>query len=128
MSKSASYKLELMNKASKRTKDMAQRDVRCNVCGHKLLVAYEDYDTGHIKSYCNKCHEYRIINCEDSSDERPPRRTEDRFERDIRCPVCNHMLLIAYMDSYQGHVQSYCNKCHEYRVIDFKSFRSGEKE
>ena len=61
MSRSSSYKKDLMTKSAKEAKNLKPRDIRCNVCGHKLLVAYEDYVEGHVKSYCNKCHDFRII-------------------------------------------------------------------
>lgn len=127
MSRSVSYKKDLMIKSAKETKGLKYRDIKCNVCGHKLLIAYEDYVEGHVKSYCNKCHDFRVISAFSGVDTDPPKTVKEQVCRDIRCPICDHKMLIAYLDASAGHIQSYCNKCHEYRVIDFKRFRSGKK-
>lgn len=130
MSRDGWYKEKLLKESSIAVRTMQSREIRCNVCGHKLLMAYEDSVKGHIRSYCNKCHDYRIIDFSESSEEKdsgPPPKIEDLPERDIRCPVCGHKMLIAYMDSDAGHIKSYCNRCHEYIVIDFHRFRSGKK-
>ena len=47
--------------------------------------------------------------------------------RDIRCPECQHKILVAF-DDCQGHVSVYCNHCHDFRVINFKYFRLGSKK
>ena len=44
--------------------------------------------------------------------------TKNLSSRDVRCPDCGHKLITAFEDCC-GHVSLYCNKCHDYRTIDF---------
>lgn len=117
-----------MKASSKEAEVMSAHAIWCSVCGHKMLMGYEDLTKGHISSYCCKCHEYRVVDME-SNEVRgsPESEPDDLRHRAIKCPVCGHKMLMAYEDSVDGHISSYCNKCHEYRIIDFKRFRSGSK-
>ena len=74
MSRDDWYKKRLMKDAMVAVKSMKTREIRCNVCGHKLLMAYEDSVQGHISSYCNRCHEYRIIDFSSKQDSGPPQK------------------------------------------------------
>ena len=53
--------------------------------------------------------------------------SEGLTPREIRCPECDHKILVAF-DDCNGHVKLYCNKCHDYRTINFKYFRLGNKK
>ena len=48
--------------------------------------------------------------------------SEGLTSRIIRCPECDHRIMLAF-DDCKGHATLYCNKCHEYRTINFKYFR-----
>ena len=122
------YTQKLMNESAKEAISLSSYAIRCPVCGHNMLAGYEDLLKGHISSYCCKCHEYRIVDMESNEVRGSPEPDPvDLRPRAIRCPICGHKMLIAYEDSVDGHISSYCNKCHEYRIIDFKRFRSGSK-
>ncbi len=54
------------------------------------------------------------------------RETEGLIPRDIRCPECDHKIMVAF-DDCQGHCMLYCNKCHDFRTINFKYFRLEKK-
>ena len=53
--------------------------------------------------------------------------SEGLTPRIIRCPECDHRIMLAF-DDCKGHATLYCNKCHEYRTINFKYFRLGPKK
>ena len=45
----------------KKRKDLAERALRCPVCGFKIGVAYSD-STGHIRTKCQKCKHIWVLN------------------------------------------------------------------
>lgn len=50
--------------------------------------------------------------------------TKNLASKDVRCPECGHKLMTTFEDC-RGHVTLYCNKCHDYRTIDFTSMLLG---
>ena len=46
---------------------------------------------------------------------------ENFVERELKCPVCNFMIGVAYSDS-KGHLRIKCQKCKTVSVLNFAYF------
>lgn len=123
--KNYNYRMRKARDSLAETRGLSSKIIRCTECRHKIILAYSDLN-GHAKIYCNKCHEYRLVEgnasnqffeVKDSLSE-----TEELSSRTVKCPECRNSLLIAF-DDLQGHTTMYCNKCHEYVTINIKYFR-----
>ena len=123
--KNYNYRMRKARDSLAETRGLSSKIIKCTECGHKIILAYSDLN-GHAKIYCNKCHEYRLVEgnasnqffeVKDSLSE-----TEELSSRTVKCPECRNSLLIAF-DDLQGHTTMYCNKCHEYVTINIKYFR-----
>ena len=123
--KNYNYRMRKARDSLAETKGLSSRIIRCPECGNRIMQAFEDLN-GHAKLYCNKCHEYRIIKGNASSQYHKVNNSltepEGLNSRTVRCPECRNSMLIAF-DDLQGHTTMYCNKCHEYRTINIKYFR-----
>ena len=123
--KTYNYRMRKARDSLAETRGLSSRIIRCPECGNRIMQAFEDLN-GHAKLYCNKCHEYRFIEGNASSQYHKVRdcltEPEGLNSRTVRCPECRNSMLIAF-DDLQGHTTMYCNKCHEYRTINIKYFR-----
>ena len=123
--KNYNYRMRKARDSLAETRGLSSEMIRCSECGHKIMIAFADLN-GHAKIYCNKCHAYRFINGNTSSQYHEVRDSltepEGLNSRTVRCPECRNSLLIAF-DDLQGHTTMYCNKCHEYVTINIKYFR-----
>ena len=46
---------------------------------------------------------------------------EEYIERELKCPVCNFIVGVAYSDS-KGHLKIKCQKCKNISVLNFAYF------
>lgn len=51
----------LADRSQKEADNLAERVLRCPVCGFKIGVAYSD-STGHIRTKCQKCKHIWVLN------------------------------------------------------------------
>lgn len=51
----------LADRSQKEADNLAERVLRCPVCGFKIGVAYSD-STGHIRTKCQKCKHVWVLN------------------------------------------------------------------
>ncbi len=50
----------LADRSQREADNLAERALRCPVCGFKIGVAYSD-STGHIRTKCQKCKDIRKV-------------------------------------------------------------------
>ena len=51
----------LADRSQREADNLAERALRCPVCGYKIGVAYSD-STGHIRTKCQKCKHIWVLN------------------------------------------------------------------